>query len=151
MTPQIFNIVVAALLLAAAFWDCKWGKIPNWLVGVIVAVYAAQVALVGPFVWGQIILAVCVFAAGLVLFAIGAFGAGAVKLMSATALFIPLDGLGWLALCLVAGIIAGLPLFGALRGTFGSDNSSWSVLTKRVIPLAVPIGITGLVGLFVIS
>ena len=148
MGPEIMVWAVAAALVAAIFWDCRFGKIPNWLVLGVVALYGAKLALFGGVDLWQLVFAGGVFVAGFGLFAVGAFGAGAVKLMAAVALFMPLDALGTLGLTLLAAIIASLVLFSVLRGMAGRDDSPWSVLRKRVIPLAFPIGLTGLVGLF---
>ncbi len=152
MSIELISYCVAALLVVAAILDCKTAKIPNWLVGVFVLLFIAKVILFPQAVdilW-QLVFAVCVLLAGFGLFAMGGFGAGAVKLMAVTALFMPLDRLGTLGLILLAGIIISLFLFGFLRSLFGSEDSGWKVLTKRVIPLAVPIAATGILGMFVL-
>lgn len=150
MTPQMISVAVAALLCVAVFWDCKWGKIPNWLALGMLVIYVANVVLVVPFDYWQLVFAAAVFAVGFALFAIGAFGAGAVKLLSVTALFMPLDALGSLGLFLLVAVIASLLLFSLLRASFANEDSSWSVLRKRVIPMAFPIAVAGLCGLFVL-
>ncbi len=152
MSVELISYAVAALLAVAALMDCKTARIPNWLIGVMVALFVAKVIFFPQAVdilW-QLVFAVCVLIGGFGLFATGGFGAGAVKLMAVTALFMPLDRLGILGLSLLAGIIISLFLFGFLRSLFGSEDSSWKVLRARVIPMAVPIGASGILGLFVL-
>lgn len=150
MIPELMTYGVAALMVLAVFWDSKFGKIPNWLALGLVAVYAAKAVLVGPFDIWQVVFAACVFVVGFGLFAMGAIGAGAVKLLAAVALFMPRDALGSLGLFLLIAVILSLLLFSLLRGAWGNDDSGWAVLRKRVIPMAFPIGMTGLFGLFVL-
>ena len=152
MSLIAISYVVAALLVVAAILDAKNAKIPNWLVGLFVVVFVGKVVLFPQsvdFAW-QLVFAVCVLIGGFGLFATGGFGAGAVKLMTVTALFMPLDRLGILGLTLLAGIIVSLIVFGLLRSMFGAEDSGWKVLQKRVIPMAVPIGATGIIGMFVL-
>ena len=151
MTPLMISYAVAALLVVAALLDCRTGRIPNWLAMVGVGLFVVKLALFPESVaiWPQLALAVGVLVGGFGLFAAGAFGAGAVKLAFVTALFVPVDMALWLLGVLVAAIIASLVLFGTLRALFGGEDSGWSVLRRRVIPLAVPIAMTGIVGLFV--
>lgn len=152
MLPELITYAVAALLLVAAVLDARIAKIPNWLPIVMVAVFVAKIIFAPQdidILW-QIVFAAGVFIVGFGLFMTGGFGAGAVKLMGATALFMPLDRLGVLSLTLLAAVIGSLILFGMLRAFFGSDTSSWTCLQKRIIPMAFPIMVTGLVGLFVL-
>ena len=149
---MVFDIawVVAAVLVVAAFWDAKTAKIPNWLVLGLAALFVVKLVIwpgSADILW-QVGFAAAVFAGGFGLFAAGAMGAGAVKLAAATALFMPLDRLGTLGLAMIAAIIVAMIVIGFLRGTLGSEDSSWACLRKRIIPMAVPIGITGIVGLF---
>ncbi len=152
MSILMISYTVAALLVVAAILDAKTAKIPNWLIGIFVLLFIAKVILYPQTVdimW-QLIFAFCVLIGGFGLFATGGFGAGAVKLMAVTALFMPLDRLGMLGLSLLAGIIISLFLFGFLRSLFGSEDSSWKVLRARVIPMAVPIAASGILGMFVL-
>lgn len=150
---MVFDLhwIVAAGLILAAVWDAKTAKIPNWLVLSLVVVFAAKWALDPATVslW-QIGFAGLIFAGGFGLFVAGAMGAGAIKLATATALFMPLDRLGMLGLAFVLAVILSMIVIGAVRGAIGSDDSAWACLRKRIIPMAVPIALTGLAGLFVL-
>ncbi len=150
MQIEWISYAVGALLVVAAVMDTKMSRIPNWLVLVLAALFVAKVVLFPQsvdLIW-QIVFAVCVFVGGFALFAAGAFGAGAVKLAGVTALFMPLDWIGTLGLILLAGIFATGFLSGLARSMWGGEDSSWTVLAKRIIPLAIPIAVTGLAGLF---
>lgn len=152
MTLTVIHAAVAAFLAVAALWDAKTAKIPNWLIYVGLGLFVIKAIFVPEtidFAW-QIALAVIVFVAGFALFTTGAIGAGAVKLMSVAALFMPLDRLGVIGLTLVGAIILSLIVFGFLRTMFGHDDHGWACLQRRIIPMAVPIGITAAVGLFVV-
>ncbi|MEY1555613.1 prepilin peptidase [Yoonia sp. R2331] len=152
MTLTMIHAAVAALLVLAAIFDSKNAKIPNWLIGLFALVFIAQIILLPgsvDLIW-QPVFALCVLIAGFGLFATGGFGAGAVKLMAVTALFMPLDRLGMLGLTLVAAVILSLFFFGLLRSMFGSESSSWKVLQSRIIPMAFPIAVTGIIGMFVL-
>ena len=151
MTPDILSYAVAAMLLVAALLDCRTGRIPNWLAMIGVALFVLKLAVFpgSVAIWPQLALALGVLVGGFGLFAAGAFGAGAVKLAFVAALFMPVEHALWLLGVLVAAIIASLIVFGTLRAVFGGEESGWAVLRRRVIPLAVPIAATALVGLFV--
>ena len=149
MTLEMIHIGVMALLVVAAVWDMRMARIPNWLVLLFLPLFALKAFLFPQDVdllW-QIVFAAVVFAAGFGLFAAGAIGAGAVKLMAATALFMPMDRLGVIGLTLLAAVIGGLILFGTLRNMFGAEDASWACLRKRIIPMAVPIAVTGVTAL----
>jgi prepilin peptidase CpaA len=84
----------ALLLIAAAWNDVRTMRIPNRLSIAIVGVFAVWAALamaqerLAPIDLGlSVLLAVVVFILGALAFAIGAFGGGDVKLLSAASLF----------------------------------------------------------------
>ena len=150
MTPDLIAYAVAALLAVAAVLDMKNARIPNWLVLAIVALFPLQWLMFPETVTpvSQLIFAVVVFVLGFGLFMTGGFGAGAVKLMAATALFLPADQPLWMLGLFFACVIGALILFGLARMFAGSETSGWAVLRKRVIPMAAPIAATGWIGMF---
>ncbi len=92
--PTSVHLLVMALffglLAVAVLTDVETLRIPNRLCLALVAIYPAHV-LASPVAvdWpGALMLAVAVFAAGLVPFAAGWVGGGDVKLMAATALWV---------------------------------------------------------------
>lgn len=151
MSIDNIHLIVAAILIVISVLDARIGRIPNWSVYSLIALFALKVFLFPTAVnltW-QLSIVAAVFVAGLALFAVGAMGAGAIKLVSATMLFMPLDQWIWLLAIFVGSVFVYLILFVFMRGIFGSEDSSWSVMKKRVVPMAWPIGTMGLLGLFV--
>ena len=150
MTLEILHFAVAAILIVAAFMDARFGRIPNWTAYGLLGLFAVQAFMFSESVdlYWQIGIAAGVFLGGLVLFAVGAIGAGAIKLGSATMLFMPLAQWGWLLAIFIGSVFGYMIIFVLVRTIFGSEESTWSVLKKRVVPMAWPIGTMGLVGLF---
>jgi prepilin peptidase CpaA len=152
MIAPYVSFAIAAILLAAILLETKTGKIPNWLTLLPFVVFIAVLALTEDrsALYGQMGLAAAVFGFGLLLFAFAGFGAGAVKLMTGLALFIPLsEGLWTLGVFIVA-LFASAFIIVQLRKFVGSEQSSWYLMAKPVLPMSVPIGIAGLASLFVI-
>lgn len=150
MIAQYLPHAMAAILIAAIVLEVRTGRIPNWLTSLPFVLFVVGLILAeGPsgFYW-QMGLAACVFALGLLLFAFAGFGAGAVKLMTGTALFIPLDkALASLGVFIAALFISAVVIV-QLRKAMGSAQSKWHVMAKPVLPMSIPIGIAGLTALF---
>lgn len=151
MIAQYVPYAMAAVLLVAMVIELRTGKIPNWLT---LVPYVLFIALAASGVdraalgW-QLGLAVLVFAVGIVLFIFAGFGAGAVKLMTGIALFVPWDK-GLTALAIFVGVLfASSFLIVKLRKYVSAETSSWHVfVANRALPMSVPLGITGLWVLF---
>jgi len=152
MIAEYATYAVGAILIAACLLELRTGRIPNWLTLLIVALFVVVVVLAddrAALIW-QVALAAGVFAAGLVMFAIGGMGAGAVKLSAALALFIPLDQAFYTLLVFLGVFFVFAFLIVQIRKLFGSDDSRWHVMANGVIPLSFPIAVAGIVGLFVL-
>lgn len=152
MIAQYVPYAMVAVLLAAMAIELRTGKIPNWLtllpfvLFILVAGAADDRAALG---W-QLGLAAVVFAVGIALFIFAGFGAGAVKLMTGIALFVPW-GNGLNALFVFVGaLFVGTFVIVMLRKAVGSQDSQWHVLAKNVLPMSVPLGITGLAVFFLL-
>ncbi len=152
MTLELINYAVMAILVAAALLDARSSKIPNWLIYLLLAIFGVKAAVFPEAIdiYWQIGAAVIVFLVGLGAFAMGAFGAGAVKLSAAVMLFMPFAS--WLSL---AAIMFGFAfaftfIFMGVRAFFGSEDSNWACLRKRIVPLSWPIGATAFVGMFLL-
>ena len=101
----------------------------------------------GPLYW-QLGLSVAVFVAGFALFAVGGMGAGAVKLLAGTVLFIPF-ALSFYALLVFFGVFfVSSFFFVQMRKLLGSEDSSWHLMAHQVLPLSFSIGVAGIVGMF---
>ena len=146
------NAAMAAVLIVAMLIELRTGRIPNWLTLVPVGIFIAVLALADDrsALLFQLGLAVALFVLGIVLFSVGAIGAGAVKLLAATTLFIPLGVAFYTFLVFLAVFFVSAFVFVQLRKLFGSEDSRWHVMAKAVIPLSFPICVAGLVGMFVL-
>lgn len=138
--------VMSLILIAAMLIETRSGKIPNWLtlfpfvLFMLVLVTAPDPAAFG----GRLIGAAIVMVAGLVLFAFAGFGAGAVKLLTGLALFVPHDQALAVLGILIAAIFIGTFVVLQIRKRAGNPDSKWVVLSKGVLPMSWPIGIAGL-------
>ena len=109
LPPQKVEMALLVLLLAAAVYDVRYRRIPNWLTvgGVIVAV--AMNAVIGPPLAGLGFtlqgLAVA-FTVYMVLYVLRAMGAGDVKLMAAVGAMVGWQR--WLGIFFVSAIIGGV-------------------------------------------
>lgn len=139
-------ILMSLILIAAMGIEARSGKIPNlltllpFILFMLVLVTSPDPNAFGP----QLIGAAVVLVIGLLLFAVAGFGAGAVKLLTGLALFVPQDQ----ALAVFGIFVAAIFLISILtlqiRKYFGTANSDWVVLSKAVMPMSWPIGIAGL-------
>ena len=100
MNLELIPLAMGAILVVAMLLEIRTGRIPNWLTTLPFALFAVLLVMADdrtPLYW-QMGLAAGVFVFGLVLFAIGGSGAGAVKLLTGTALFVPLAKAGYAAI-----------------------------------------------------
>lgn len=95
------------MVLALAVWyDVSQRRIPNWLtVGGALAALVMRVFIGGDAVWVGLLGGSVGFALGILLFALGAMGAGDGKLLTAVGVFLGFDVL-----------VRALPLIGAVGG-----------------------------------
>ncbi len=146
------SVAMAAVLIAAMVIELRTGRIPNWLTLVPLALFAVVFVLAedrtGLLI--QLALAAGVFAVGLGLFATGAIGAGAVKLIAGLVLFVPLGSAFYTLLIFLAVFFVSAFLFVQIRKLLGSEQSSWHVMANAVIPLSFPICVAGIFGMFVL-
>jgi len=150
MTLDMIHLAAAAILVAGTIIDLRTGKIPNWLgygllgLFMVVAVMAPDKTMI---LW-QIAFAAGTFALALLIYAMFGFGAGAVKLLTGAALFLPMDrSFAMFGLLVFTMFALGLIVFLA-RMTIGSPESKWVVLRKNVMPLSLPVCTTSLLGMF---
>lgn len=152
MTAQYASYIMAAVLLIAMALEIRTGRIPNWLTLVPLGLFAVVVAFSPDraALIPQVALAAGVFVFGLVMFAIGGMGAGAVKLFAGTALFVPLSNAFYALLVFLGVFFVSSVVFVKLRKILGSEESKWHLMANNVLPLSFSIGIAGLVGMFVL-
>lgn len=141
--------ILAVLLAAAAIQDAVQLKISNLLTVAVFALGVVAMALIGfhSGVWQNFLAFAVVFAAGAVLFSLGALGGGDVKLLAAVALWT--DGRG--APLLIAAILIGggvLALLILFLRVIAPDGLRRRVATLR--PRAgIPYGVAVSLGTFV--
>jgi Flp pilus assembly protein protease CpaA len=152
MIAQYAPYAMAVILVVAFLIEIRTGRIPNWLSAIPFALFAMVMVLAeerGPLLW-QIALAAGVFVFGLVMFAVGGMGAGAVKLMTGTILFVPLANAFFTLLVYLAVFFISTIVFIQIRKIFGSEDSEWHLMANAVLPLSFTIGVSGLIGMFVL-
>jgi prepilin peptidase CpaA len=150
MIPQYMPYAMTAVLILALCIDIRTARMPNWLTLLPVVLFIVQIATSGdPSAYGwQLVQGAIVFGLGIGLFAVGGMGAGAVKLLAGTALFIPTSN-GWIALAgFLCGVFVLFPIVIAIRKAIGSEDSKWAVLARQILPMSLPIAIAGLLGMF---
>lgn len=112
----VIAILLSLLMLAVCWLDATRFTIPNWLVGLILALYPVYVLLNPESIeWiGALGIGVLAFAVGFALFAANVMGGGDVKLLAVTGLWVGMKSIlsylllmsllgGALALLLLAG------------------------------------------------
>lgn len=152
MIVEMIPFAVAAIIVVAMLLEIRTGRIPNWLTVLPFVLFAVLLFMVEdrtPLYW-QVALAAGVFLFGIVMFAIGGSGAGAVKLMTGVALFVPVSKAGYAALIFLAVFFVSTFFFVQLRKIFGSENSKWHLMANAVLPLSFSIGVAGLSGMFLL-
>jgi len=141
MTLDMIHIAAAVILLAGTLIDLRTGKIPNWLIFGLVALFIAATFVMpdrSAILW-QVAFALGVFVLGLVIYAAFGFGAGAVKLLTGAALFLPMDrSFAMFGILLVTMFALGFVVF-MTRLFWGNPESKWVVLSKNVMPLSLPV------------
>jgi prepilin peptidase CpaA len=134
MLPLPIRVALTAVLVTAAVADLRWRRIPNWL-----TLPALPAGIVAQAVFGEGLLqgvfgAVAGFAALFLLFAVGAGGAGDVKLFAAVGAFVGLRNLlPVFALVALAGGVAAVAVAlraGALSSVLRSTGGILQALVR---------------------
>lgn len=152
MIVQYVTVAMAVILILAMVLEFRTGRIPNWLTALPLVIFASVLVLVDDraALYWQLALAVGVFVLGLIMFAIGGMGAGAVKLMAGTVLFVPWENAFYTLLVYLGVFFVSSLIFVQIRKISGSKDSAWHLMANAVIPLSFSIGIAGLIGMFVL-
>ncbi|MEC9435536.1 MAG: prepilin peptidase [Pseudomonadota bacterium] len=141
-------------LVAAAVWDLRRMRIPNWLNALMALIFA----VVGPLTlspealgW-RVLLALVVLAAGFGLFALRRMGGGDVKMLAACALWVN-PGLGAMALQLLAvGMLLGLGAVRLARALTRGRAAGWHALAPgaKRFPMGVSIAAAAIAYLWIV-
>ena len=138
MITQYATFAMAAILIVAVLLEMKTGRIPNWLTALPFVIFAGVLVMADdrtPLYW-QMGLAGGVFVFGLIMFAIGGMGAGAVKLMSGTVLFIPQEDAFYTLIDYLVVLFVSTFVIVQILKMIGSETSSWNLMANAVIPLS---------------
>ena len=87
------RVTLSLVVLAAAFTDLRWRRIPNWLTLPALPIGLAAQTVYGDGFWQGLLGALAGFAALLALFLVGAGGAGDVKLFTVVGSFVGIRNL----------------------------------------------------------
>ena len=150
MNVEMIPLAMGAVLVVAMLLEIKTGRIPNWLTILPFLLFAVLFYFTEdrtPLYW-QMALAAGVFVFGIIMFVIGGSGAGAVKLMTGTALFVPLSKAVFTAVFFFFVFFVSSFVFVQIRKIFGTEDSSWHLMANAVLPLSFSIGMAGLAGMF---
>ncbi|MCU4654263.1 prepilin peptidase [Roseibacterium sp. SDUM158016] len=139
-------LLLAPILVATAYFDLRYMRIPNWLVLAAVALFALSMPVLDwPEIAARLTASGLVFAAGAALFALRLFGGGDVKMMAALMLFVPSSNYTIFALGFSVAMLAGMATVFALRQVPLLGHSSWVALRgKGTFPMGVSIAGCGL-------
>lgn len=136
---------IAPLLVAAAWCDLRYMRIPNVLSLAAVAVFALAALVVPPDdLAARLTVAVSVFALGFVAFAFRLFGGGDVKLLSALMLFVPFAHLTLFANVFSASMLIGIALILGLRRVIPAAGIGWVSFQSNKFPMGISIALAGL-------
>ena len=148
MTPALVPLIsLAPLLLATIWFDLRFLRIPNVLVGAVVmmAIVLAPFLLTWPDMAARLVVAGVVFVAGFAGFLCRLIGGGDVKLLAALMLFVPPSQLTVFCLLFSAALLIGIGVVQAMRAYAHKPGSAWGVLReKRRYPMGLSIGLAGL-------
>jgi Flp pilus assembly protein protease CpaA len=144
--------LMSLILIAAMAIEMREGRLPNWLTLLPFVLFIAVIVTSpepGAFA-GRLIGAALVFVLGLLLFAFAGFGAGAVKLLTGLALFIPREDAVATFIIFIVTMFVGTFIILQIHKRFAAEGSKWVILSKRVLPMSLPIGIAGLCSFWLI-
>ena len=138
--PGPMQGALTALVLAAAIYDVRYRRIPNWLVaiGFAAALFMSLGVFHTPGLRGSLAGAALAIAFYLPLFALRAMGAGDLKLMAAVGAFTGPSG--WIVLFAITTILGGALALGLLlyRGKLGGALANIVFVLSELFHLRAP-------------
>lgn len=145
MTPILVGLM--ALSLAIVISDLRLMRLPNVLTLLLLWLFVAKIAVVGPGSWlvPQLVLAAVVFALGFAGFAARMMGGGDAKVLPALALFVPPAALSQVLFGFAAALVLSVIAILLARRVAADPDSRWAVLRSAKLPMGVPMGLVGLV------
>lgn len=139
-------LLLAPILVAVAYFDLRFMRIPNSLTLITLGIFAVVVLLSPPAdLWLRLGIAGLVFALGCVAFAFRLIGGGDVKILSALMLAVPVNGIAVFANVFSASMIAGIVVVLTLRRIPQSTSWGWkSFAGSKKFPMGLSIAMAGL-------
>lgn len=150
MPSLIPLILLAPILLFAAYCDLRWMRIPNYISLIGIAIFLLTVPILEPSeaMW-RLAASTGVFVIGFILFAMGYFGGGDVKLISVLALVVPTPIWGAMPMIFSGAMLVGMVTIGLWQRAPRLHAIGWvSVTARGRFPMGVSIAGTGIVSLF---
>lgn len=137
---------VSVILCLAIFFDLRKLRLPDGLS--LALLVLAPLHLAGLETWGalgwQLGFALCVFVALFAAFAFRLLGGGDVKLLTALAIFVPINQIAAISLTFSGALVAGILFVLVARHLQGGKPSNWAFLTSNKLPMGLSIGLAGL-------
>lgn len=146
-------LLLAPVLIAVAYSDLRYLRIPNYLVGLSIALFLLTVPLLGWHEAGLRLLAgLVVFGIGAITFALRWFGGGDVKMLAALLLFIPSQTYSLFAFNFSASMLLGISLVLMLRSAPGLHRLGFEGISAQgKFPMGISIAGAGLMHPFLIN
>lgn len=140
-------ILISPILVAVAYCDLRFMRIPNVLSVLILAIFVTA-SLIDPpdDLLARIAVAAAVFGLGFTGFCFRMLGGGDVKILSALMLFVPLASLVLFAYIFSAAMLVGIAAILTLRRLPLATDHGWkSISGSTRFPMGVSIALAGIV------
>lgn len=144
----LVGVVLVCVLSAVIFFDLRQMRIPNYLSLVLLGTFALLAITLAPIEAGmRIVQAAIIFTAGFLAFMFHLIGGGDVKILSALALFIPFEYVSAFMLVFAATLVFGTCAVLLCRHLANSEQTRWAFLKTAQMPMGLPIGLAGIIGI----
>lgn len=146
-------LLLSPVLVAVAYNDLRYMRIPNVLVGLSIALFLLTAPLIGwPEAGYRLMAGLLVFGIGLITFVFRWFGGGDVKMLAALVLFIPSQTYTLFAFNFSASMLVGIALILLLRRMPGNASLGCLGITEAgKFPMGISIAGAGLLHPFVVN
>lgn len=146
-------ILLTPVLIAVAYSDLRYLRIPNLLVGIALFLFLVTTPLIGiPEAAIRLLAGVIVFSVGAVTFALRWFGGGDVKMLAALVLFVPSQTYSLFALNFSVAMLVGISFLLMLRRAPGVQNLGFEgIAAQGKFPMGISIAGAGILHLFVVN
>lgn len=139
-------LLLAPVLMAVAYFDLRFMRIPNILSLIVLAVFAVALIFFPPAdLLARLVIASSVFLLGLIGFSFRLIGGGDVKILSALMLVVPTSGIAVFANVFSISMVAGIILVLAIRRFPQINSLGWkSFGGSHKFPMGLSIALAGL-------